>query len=296
MSARKTATEVDHVVIRGVRLDLASLVDDDVLRAPKKLQSRFAHHQPFPHLVLEGLFSANLLEMVEAEFDGRGWRDWDRYDSANEIKRGSSSCAEFGPATQLYFNLIHSKAFVRFLEGVTGMAGLLPDPQLFAGGMHEIPDGGRFALHIDFNRHPVTSLINRLVVITYLNKAWHPSYGGSLELWNAAEQRKAVEIEPVFGRTIVFAQSAAALHGHPVPVHAPNGRPRRSVAAYYYANENTLDDDRTFRTTTFAVPMRLGAKETLLRWVKYVVPPVAVDLAREVRARLPHPAAQKRRR
>jgi Rps23 Pro-64 3,4-dihydroxylase Tpa1-like proline 4-hydroxylase len=134
---------------------------------------------------------------------------------------------------------------VQFVEQVTGIEGLLQDPQLKGGGMHEIPDGGHFAAHVDFNRHLVTGLHNRLVIITYLNKNWRRFYGGSLELWDYASNVKAIDIDPVFGRTVIFTQSSESLHGHSVPVQAPDRRPRQSVAAYFYTKESGNVFERT---------------------------------------------------
>ena len=107
-------------------------------------------------------------------------------------------------------------------------------------------------MHVDFNQHSVTRLANRLVFITYLNKDWLPSYGGGLELWDVEKNEPVVEILPEFGRSVLFYQSSKSLHGHPKPVAAPNGRPRRSAAAYFYSNGRSDDEDLNFHTTQFA--------------------------------------------
>jgi hypothetical protein len=131
--------------------------------------------------------------------------------------------------------------------------------------LHEIPDGGRFSVHTDFNRHPVTALDNRLVFITYLNKDWEASYGGRLELWDAATQQMVSEVVPLFGRSILFAHTPNSLHGHPNPVSAPDGRPRRSVAAYFYTNGGPGADTEETHTTRFISSPQFG------RWGKVVV-------------------------
>jgi hypothetical protein len=101
-----------------------------------------------------------------------------------------------GYAAQINFNTIHSGVFVDLRQQITGIDGLIPDPALDNGGLHESQTGGKFAMHIDFNQHFVTKLDARLVFITYLNKDWLPSYGGALELWSADEGKCKVEIEP----------------------------------------------------------------------------------------------------
>jgi len=52
----------------------------------KKLRETFKTNTPFPHLVLEGLFSPKLLELMHSEFDNPKWNDWTHYDNTNERK------------------------------------------------------------------------------------------------------------------------------------------------------------------------------------------------------------------
>jgi len=276
--------ERDCAIISGVRIEFDTIVEPSFLQAATNLHEEFERNKPFPHIVLDGLFSPALLELVHGEFAHLPRSDWRKYNSAGEVKRGSIIGARFGPATQLYFNVIHSREFMQFIENVTGIESLVQDPQLKGGGMHEIPDGGHFAAHIDFNRHPVTGLYNRLVMITYLNKNWQRSYGGSLELWDYAANVKTVDVDPIFGRTVIFTQSPQSLHGHSVPVHAPDGRTRRSVAAYFYTKDPADGLQTELRTTKFAVRPKARLRDLAVRYVKYVTPPVVIDIARHVAA------------
>ncbi len=275
----------DRIVIGGVTLGLDAILNREFF-APSKVKAlgeTFRNNAPFPHLTFEGLFAPELLELIHAEFDRLNWSDWRRFDTQNERKRGTQAHTRFGPATQLYFNTIHSGVFVDFLHEITGIDGLLPDPTLHAGGLHEIPEGGRFAMHIDFNQHPVTRLDNRLVFITYLNKDWPPSYGGALELQSMDDENVKVAIDPVFGRSALFYQSSKSFHGHPDPVKAPKGRTRRSAAAYFYTNGRPDGESAEFRTTRFPMPDPLVKNAKLADFLKYMTPPAVIDAVRWAR-------------
>jgi hypothetical protein len=274
----------DQIIINGVSIGLDEIVDEAIF-APKRIEAlreAFANAKPFQHLVIDGLFSPKLLELVLADFDRLNWSDWRRYDTQYEVKRGSAPKTWLGHASQLYFNTIYSGRFVDFLERVADIAGLVTDPELFAGGLHDIPPGGKFAMHIDFNQHAVTRLDNRLVFITYLNKDWQSSYGGGLELRNIeGDEESAVEIVPEFGRSALFYQSSKSLHGHPKAVDAPNGRHRRSAAAYFYSNGRPDDDGQEFHTTQFVKTADPPKHEKLTNIAKYLLPPVLVDGVRK---------------
>ena len=229
-----------------------------------ELRQRFTDAKPFRHVVIDNLFQPEFLEKVLEDFSV-GFGDWVHYNTPDEVKRGTRPNAKLGAGSQRYFDVIHRGQFLQFLSAVTGIGGLLPDPSLFGGGLHEIPNGGRFSVHTDFNRHPVTQLDNRLVFITYLNKDWQASYGGRLELWDAPSQQCVSEVVPVFGRSILFAHSPDSLHGHPNAVAAPDGRSRRSVAAYFYTNGGPGAEEGESHTTRFLSSPQFG------RWGKVVV-------------------------
>ena len=229
-----------------------------------ELRARFVNAKPFPHVVIDGLFAPDFLDRVLEDYRA-GFGDWVHYNTADEVKKGTRPNAKLGAGSRHYFDVIQRGQFTQFLSAVTGIDGLLPDPTLFGGGLHEIASGGKFSVHIDFNKHPVTQLDNRLVFITYLNKGWQPAWGGALELWDAQTKQMVEAVVPVFGRSILFAHSSVSLHGHPHPVVAPEGRKRRSVAAYYYSNGRNDEAGDAFKTTQFLNAPQFG------RWGKAYV-------------------------
>ncbi len=240
------------------------------------LHSRFIAAKPFPHIVIDHLFQPAFLDAVLLDYSA-GFRDWVHYDSANEVKTGTRPNAKLGRGAQRYFDMIHRGAFVQFLSAVTGIQGLLPDPSLFGGGLHKIETGGRFATHVDFNKHPVTLLDNRLVFITYLNKGWQPDWGGALELWDSETKQCIEKVVPVFGRSILFAHSQTSLHGHPDPVASPDKRPRRSVAAYYYTSSAAVAAAETVAGTQFLAPVAKSKLHVTLAKTGDYVSPMLMD-------------------
>jgi 2OG-Fe(II) oxygenase superfamily len=256
------------------------IVNPDLLARVDELHGKFVATQPFPHIVLDGFFSPTLLETVLNEFDSAHRDDWKKIESDRESIIRSRPDAELGPASRVYFDTLSSGRFIRFLSALTGIAGLLPDPLLRGGGLHETRSGGRFDVHLDFAKHSVTNLDNRLLLITYLNKDWLPAHGGALELWSASEKRCVVKVVPEFGRTVILRHSENSLHGHPDPIVAPDGRVRRSVAAYYYTNG---DDDQAAverYTTYFATAPVASRKAKLASALKLVLPPLIFGAGR----------------
>ena len=278
----------DHVVIGGRTLGFDEILNEKLLTPSKiaELSEAFKYNKPFPYLVFDGLFSPVLLELMYEDFDRLKKDDLRVFNTMNEKKLSTQPFTCLGHASELYFNTIHSPIFINFLTEITGIEGLITDPGLSRGGLHHIPTGGKFAMHIDFNRHTDTKLDNRLVFITYLNKDWLPSYGGALELWNMEDEKCETEVQPVFGRSVLFAHSSRSLHGHPTPVDAPNGRPRRSAAAYYYTNGRSDGESTSSHTSIFFKRRKASRREKITTSIKYMTPQIIVDGIQKLKALL----------
>ncbi len=197
-------------------------------------RTAFASAVPFPHVIADGLFDAAALRAMVSEFDAAagGWTYWHH---VNERKRGLGDRARMGPATRAVVDALEAPAFVGLLEGLTGVSGLLPDPHLDGGGLHETLPGGFLNVHTDFLAHAVERRWRReLNLLLFLNEAWEPAHRGWLELWDATVSRCEHRIEPRFNRCVIFRTSETSFHGVPAGVACPDGESRKSLALYYF--------------------------------------------------------------
>jgi Rps23 Pro-64 3,4-dihydroxylase Tpa1-like proline 4-hydroxylase len=269
----------DFLSIRGRRIYLDKLWDERRLSGLDRrgLKGEFLNALPFPHLSIDSLFDEKLLELIVEEFDGMTAADWGHSKSANQSTRRSHLSPALGSASQQYFNTIYSSHFLEFLCDITGSAGLVPDPTLFGGGLHESRTGDWFGVHVDFTHHGATLLNNELVLITYLNRGWRDEYGGSLELWDADAKACVKTILPLFGRTVIMKHGVRSLHGHTRPVNAPHGRSRRSLASYYYRRgPERSGGDAAGRRSAFLTPRTtIGVVSKSI--VRQICPPILLS-------------------
>jgi hypothetical protein len=256
-----------------INLDIITDAELDALGAT------YREATPFPHLVMDNLFSTPLLREVAEAFDNVT-SPWRHFHGALQIKRATASGANLPNFVQEYFNFIYSGPFLRFLSRITCIDDLIPDPALYGGGMHEVDTGGRFEVHLDFRKHPRTGLINRLVLITYLNEEWAPEDGGALELWSLNPPRCDKTILPTVGRTVIMEQSGRAAHGHPEPVG--KGRQRRSVIAYFYTTELATDTKSDRLATTYIPHDGYSARQRIELYLRRITPQFVVDRLRAI--------------
>jgi hypothetical protein len=198
---------------------------------------------PFPHAVIDGAFSESWLRMLTKFFPNPTDGHWAHHETKVEKKlatHGDHLLSSNLRQLLLWFN---SSTFVNFLEELTGIRGLIPDPHFEGAGSHCTVKGGFLGLHTDYRFHRRLGLDRRVNALLYLNEGWQPEHGGELELWNHSRwgigprEMKPMpfqcvqSIAPTWGRLVVFNTTDFSFHGHPDPYKGPA---RRSIALYYF--------------------------------------------------------------
>ena len=174
---------------------------------------------PFPHAVIDDFLPEDVAHAAAAEFASLDASSWQLYsDSGNTTKLATSQECDMGPVLRHLSNQFNSQTFVLFLEQLTGIDGLVADPQLFGGGLHQLNPGGYLRVHADFNWHDGLHLDRRLNAILYLNPGWREEWGGAFEMWST-------DMSSVRGQDRTRAQPARRLQ-HPEHVVPRQPGPR----------------------------------------------------------------------
>ena len=207
------------------------------------LHSEFISAKPFHHVAIDNFLCQDHARFLSDNFpkpDHPVWLDWKKRSPNHYGKLGPGNSSKFHllePEFKFALYELNSSVFLQFVENVSGIDKLLPDPYYQGGGIHQILHGGILDIHTDFNTYPRLDIFRQLNVIIYLNEQWEPAYGGELELWDAAlaDGGKCVKsIPPLFNRAVIFKTDKTSFHGHPQEWLAPPPITRRSIALYYY--------------------------------------------------------------
>ncbi|MFS0772095.1 2OG-Fe(II) oxygenase [Sphingomonas sp. 1P08PE] len=217
-----------------------------------ELAARYAAAAPFPNIMIDDFLPPAILDMALAEFEAaRSTLEADEFDRSQERFKASFNPDVLPERLRNLFYSFNSKPFIRVLENITGIRGLIPDPFFVGAGIHEIRQGGHLSIHADFNHHKMMNLERRINVLIYLNKDWQDDYGGQLELWDTQMTKKEHSIVPLFNRCVIFNTTSNSQHGNPNPITHPDGITRKSIALYYYTS--TWDATKRSHTTQFQV-------------------------------------------
>ena len=263
--------------------DLFFFDADSLRRLAEAHQDEFARGQPFPHAVFDDFLPDGVAARVLEEFPATDEIAWDVYrDRGNTEKLATTRPALIPPFTRHVLAEFNSAAIMEFLETLTGMTGLTPDPYFLGGGLHQIEPGGFLNVHADFNVHPRLKLDRRLNLLLYVNREWRDEWGGHLELWTADPKRCARRVAPLFNRCVVFATTDRALHGHPTPLKCPTGQTRKSLAFYYYSNGRPENEQSPTHTTLYGDAATERPPRTWRQRAKPFVPPIVLDTAKRL--------------
>ncbi len=252
----------------------------------ERLAESYRTATPFPHVVIDDFLPENVAQGILDEFPSPSDPDWLRWKLRTERKLQTTAEQGIGPFTRQVLNQFNASAMIDFLETLTGIEHLVPDPHYGGGGLHQIERGGFLKVHADFNRHKRLELERRLNLLLYLNRDWRDEYGGHLELWDRGMTKAVDRIAPIFNRCVIFSTTSFAYHGHPEPLTCPEGVTRKSMALYYYSSARPADEIQPEHTTLFQRrpgEARLTSRESMKEALKQCVPPIVMDLARKNR-------------
>ena len=249
----------------------------------KSMEELFADYQsakPYPYLVLDNFFPAELTNSLIDELPKLSKEKWVHERDEHLIKTNLRSAADLGEKAFEFVSIIHSAAFLYLFSEITGIRPLLPDPYLSGAGYHIVPEGGKFDVHADRNTDHNCGLERRIAMLTYLNKSWKPHYGGQLEIWNQQGTQCMDSIEPIFNRTVIFAVGDKNFHGVR-PVVGP-GVARRSFAAYFHtAGKKPISHNSIYAPEIY---QRNGS--AFRRLGKDILPPIVTRAFRNIKDRV----------
>lgn len=207
--------------------------------------------EPYHHICIDNFLPEAVLRNVQTDLKSlEEDKDSDTFQRAQENLKTQYNPDRMPNYSRSLFNALNSRPFILFLEEMTGIKGLIPDPYYIGAGIHRVGNGGHLDIHADFNLHKQMGVERRLNVLIYLNDDWQEDWGGSFEIWENDMSAKVKSFVPIFNRMCCFSTGSNTFHGNPEKVNHPDGEPRQSIALYYYTA--TWDPSRKAHSTIFA--------------------------------------------
>ncbi len=226
-----------------------------------ELKYLYANARPFPHVIVDNFFPEDYAKNLEIECRNINPNINVSNNFTQKNKNTLNNWALMPDLVSQTCNFFNSGNFLDFIEHITTIEGLISDPFLEGGGLHQTKTGGYLKMHTDFNWNKKLGLNRRINVLFYLNSEYKPQWGGKLYLSERPSNENIQDmtsIEPIFNRLVIFNTNDTTFHGHPLPLNFPIDYPRTSLAYYYYTSKKRLPKEvrRLTAVTSKFVPAK----------------------------------------
>lgn len=222
------------------------MISENLRNNIKDYSQKFQEAEPFRHVLIPEFFAPDTVQNLLKDFPQP--RE-DEMRSEFGRKSRKYACHDVRNISPFYARLddyIRSPEFIGTLERLTGIDGLIYDPEYHGAGTHENFSGQGMDAHVDFNLHRTTGLHRRINAIIYLNEEWEEEWGGCLELhsdpWNF-RRNETKSFLPLLNHCVLFETNEYSWHGFE-KVNPPEGRDlsRRSFTIYMYTKDRPKEE------------------------------------------------------
>jgi Rps23 Pro-64 3,4-dihydroxylase Tpa1-like proline 4-hydroxylase len=265
-------------ITSGISIPMASrsltteILNPQLSSTKTEIAREFQEAEPFRHVVVPDFLSPEFAKRMLDDFPS--FEDRYAIGETGDVGRKAEhrDVRDISDAYREIDEFIQTSEFLDFMSEVSGIPGLMYDPEYHGGGTHENVNGASLYTHVDFNYHP-KGWHRRLNLIVYLTPEWQVDWGGNLELhsdpWDpAADSAKLVPTR--FNQAVLFETTESSWHGFR-PIRLPEDHQnlsRKSFAIYLYTKDRPAEQTAASHNTIyipFGMPEEIKAGTTLTK-------------------------------
>lgn len=217
------------------------MIDIDLLTSkynPKDYAVDYSHGAPVPWLAFDDFLPEDLFRQVREEINVIPEHLWTKFTRNGSMMKECTNL-KFAPTIRELALNFNSHEFVRWLEDMTGIERIVPDPHFIGAGLMRCYPGDSLKLHTDFNWNEQLHLNRCLSMILYLSPEWDESWEGNLEFWDFDKTQCLHRVTPRPNRLLVWTYDERLVHGHPQPLACPKNITRDGLRMFYFHSNAT---------------------------------------------------------
>ena len=167
--------------------------------------------------------------------------------SLREFKHVAVQMDKYHSLLEEVIYAFQDERLVNYFKKVCQIDHLVPDDNLYAGGLSIMEEGNFLNPHLDNSHDKDRNLWRVLNLLYYVSPDWTLDNGGNLELWPQGLKGERVTIVSKFNRLAVMATHQGSWHS--VSKVVSSGR--RCCVSNYYFSESPLSKQDRFHVTSF---------------------------------------------
>jgi Rps23 Pro-64 3,4-dihydroxylase Tpa1-like proline 4-hydroxylase len=172
-------------------------------------------------------------------------------DSLREYKRVGVDFDSYDKLMEQITCVFHDADIVNCIEDVTGIQQMIPDGELYAGGLSSMTKNSFLNPHLDNSHDDSRTHYRVLNLLYYVSEDWKTENGGNLVLFPYGMDKDSVTVTSFFNRLVLMETHDKSYHG---VSKVKSEVPRRCVSNYYFSKKPTVPYDYDHVTSFYRFP------------------------------------------
>jgi Rps23 Pro-64 3,4-dihydroxylase Tpa1-like proline 4-hydroxylase len=241
------------------RTAIADLIIARMQADASQLADAFGTPGQIPSCVLRDVLPPDVTARICAAFP-----DSDRMilkRSLKENKHIAAQMDQFDPLLEEVVFAFQDPRVLALVAEITGLAGLEPDSNLYAGGISAMQQGAYLRPHLDNSHDSDRQRYRVLNLLFYVTPGWREEDGGNLQLWDDGPTGTPRTIASAFNSLVIMLTNRASWHS----VSEVVGEGRRCCVSNYYFSRQSPDAEDYFHATSFRGEYGRGVADKVMQ-------------------------------
>jgi Rps23 Pro-64 3,4-dihydroxylase Tpa1-like proline 4-hydroxylase len=226
------------------RTEYGSIIESRLREELPRMQEEFGKHT-VQSCYIDDLLPAEEVRKINAAFPDKSTMM--HKSSLRENKFVAAQMNQYAPILEEIIYAFQEPGVVKVVGEITGIQGMIPDTNLYAGGISLMAKDNFLNPHLDNSHDKNREMYRVLNLLFYVTPDWSHENGGNLELWDEGPKSSQREITSHFNRLALMATHEKSWHS----VSEVKVDRSRCCISNYYFSEKPLEDHEYFHVTSF---------------------------------------------
>lgn len=227
------------------RNDIATIILRRLTENKDLLKAQFSLKGQINSCFLDDLLPDEIAEQIYKAFPSP--EEMAIHKSLRENKRIAAQMDLYNPLLEEIVYAFQDLRIVEVVTQITGIEEMIPDSNLYAGGISLMAQGNFLNPHLDNSHDNDRENYRVLNLLYYVTPNWNQSSGGNLELWDKGTKNPQRTIHSKFNRLVLMITNKSSYHS----VSKVVSEGKRCCVSNYYFSKKPAENEEYFHVTSF---------------------------------------------
>ena len=238
---------------------LAQLIASRLAEAAEAMQAQWLVPGRIRSAYVDGLLPESVAHAVRAAFPAPEGMMLKR--SFRENKHVAAQMDAYDPLLEEAVYAFQDPAVMEQVARITGLGGMVPDAELYAGGISAMGQGAYLRPPLDNSHDNERRRYRVLNLLWYVSPGWDEPNGGNLQLWDKGPKGQPRTITSHFNRLVLMATDRTSWHS----VNEVRVPELRCCVSNYYFSRQSPEERDYFHATSFRPERGAGWRDVAMR-------------------------------